>query len=311
MTSTDDTQRIPLRAMTSDLRCPHLVVINGESVGMTFDLSRAESVIGRDLSADIRLTGASVSRRHAVVRAHGSSITIEDLGSRNGTFVNMEQVKEPRPLKDDDLVSIGYANLLRVTYAVSADAAVRRAGFEHATRDPETLVANTLQLTDRLRGDLAYARRHGQPLTLIFFRAVRRRIEEAPPRSPIDHTLRDIAKLIRHAMRADELLARAWGSDLVAIVRSDESQASSMAARVKVRAAESKTPAAGALSGGILLAAAIVPIESTEPVEPEIVLSVAHQRAREIFGQGASDEETTARMSAPTPSRGGSNGDAL
>lgn len=66
--------------------------------------------IGRLSSNDIVLSGAGVSRNHALLRYAGDDApTLIDLGTTNGTFVNGEPVSEPRRLRSEDLVFIaGY-----------------------------------------------------------------------------------------------------------------------------------------------------------------------------------------------------------
>ena len=49
----------------------------------------------------------SVSRRHARIVVSGDRATLEDLGSKNGTFLEGEAVTKPRPLVDGDRVRIG------------------------------------------------------------------------------------------------------------------------------------------------------------------------------------------------------------
>ncbi|GAC1518604.1 MAG: hypothetical protein NVS3B10_20560 [Polyangiales bacterium] len=73
-------------------------------------------VVGRSSDLDMVLVEDMVSRRHAKI-AVGSdnSITIEDLGSTNGTFVNGEKVKKAR-LKEGDRVLIG-TSILKVVAA--------------------------------------------------------------------------------------------------------------------------------------------------------------------------------------------------
>ena len=62
--------------------------------------------IGRT-DGDVLLPDPQVSRRHARVRLEGDRPVVEDLGSRNGTYVNDEQVTEPRSLEVGDLVRFG------------------------------------------------------------------------------------------------------------------------------------------------------------------------------------------------------------
>jgi pSer/pThr/pTyr-binding forkhead associated (FHA) protein len=91
---------------------------------------RVESgtTIGRE-GCDITLGDPDVSRRHATIRAEGDSVTIEDLGSTNGTFVNGERIDQPRPLRDGDEVQIG-----AVVWRLRAPAGVTRLAQAQSTR---------------------------------------------------------------------------------------------------------------------------------------------------------------------------------
>lgn len=72
-------------------------------------------VVGRSSDLDMVLVEDMVSRRHAKIAYAGDQITIEDLGSTNGTFVNGEKVKKAR-LKEGDRVLIG-TSILKVVAA--------------------------------------------------------------------------------------------------------------------------------------------------------------------------------------------------
>jgi hypothetical protein len=63
--------------------------------------------IGRVPDNDIVLANASVSSKHARISRTAEGFTIEDLGSRNGTFVNGEPVKQIVALNDNDMVRLG------------------------------------------------------------------------------------------------------------------------------------------------------------------------------------------------------------
>jgi Flp pilus assembly CpaF family ATPase len=71
------------------------------------EFSKAELSIGRLPSNDVVLPEAGVSSNHARVLVTGATLTILDLDSTNGTFVNGEAVQGPRVLVDDDEVQIG------------------------------------------------------------------------------------------------------------------------------------------------------------------------------------------------------------
>jgi DNA-binding winged helix-turn-helix (wHTH) protein len=69
-------------------------------------------VIGRDPDTAIWIESSVVSRRHAHIVVHEQGVTIEDLGSHNGTFVNGERLAAARPLTHGDEVRVGPAKLV-------------------------------------------------------------------------------------------------------------------------------------------------------------------------------------------------------
>ena len=92
--------------MTTD-RAFALRFISGKYQGGEYPLSDAgELVIGRSSDLDMVLIEDMVSRKHAKISLAPGQITISDLGSTNGTFVNGEKVKRAR-LKEGDRILIG------------------------------------------------------------------------------------------------------------------------------------------------------------------------------------------------------------
>lgn len=74
--------------------------------GQTVTLS-GSGVIGRAADATYRLDHPSVSRRHAQITISGDRVSLEDLGSANGTYVNGEHSRRRRDLEPGDRVDIG------------------------------------------------------------------------------------------------------------------------------------------------------------------------------------------------------------
>ena len=84
-----------------------LKFISGKYQGGEFPLKLDKQVvIGRSSELDMVLVEDMVSRKHAKISVAEGRITIEDLGSTNGTFVNGEKVKQAR-LKEGDRILIG------------------------------------------------------------------------------------------------------------------------------------------------------------------------------------------------------------
>lgn len=77
-------------------------------VRLTFDGTRP-IVVGRGAICDVRLPDASVSSRHASIRAQGADFTVVDEGSANGTFVGGIRVapRSARIVRSGDLIRVG------------------------------------------------------------------------------------------------------------------------------------------------------------------------------------------------------------
>jgi len=106
---------------------PRLVLrfISGKYQGGEIPLQDAqELVVGRASDAGIVLVEEMVSRRHARFLLSGAELTIEDLGSTNGTFVNGEKIQRIT-LKEGDRVLIG-TSILKVVSAETAAASRRK-----------------------------------------------------------------------------------------------------------------------------------------------------------------------------------------
>lgn len=76
-----------------------------------FPLPDGEHVVGRDPRCEVWVDASGVSRRHARIRVAGDRAEIEDLESRNGTFVRGRRVTARRALDDGDELELGSASL--------------------------------------------------------------------------------------------------------------------------------------------------------------------------------------------------------
>jgi CheY-like chemotaxis protein len=69
--------------------------------------TRFPCLIGRGTDCDVRLFDPGLSRHHCRLHWRDDRLVVEDLGSRNGTLVNGQKVKEARGLAEGDLLSVG------------------------------------------------------------------------------------------------------------------------------------------------------------------------------------------------------------
>jgi DNA-binding winged helix-turn-helix (wHTH) protein len=74
-------------------------------------LEPGDNLIGRDRDAVVWIDDESVSRRHARISIGDAGASIEDLGSKNGTYVGGKKLKSPARLTDRDVVKVGPATL--------------------------------------------------------------------------------------------------------------------------------------------------------------------------------------------------------
>src|SRR5205807_10203144 len=84
-----------------------LVVSRGRTRTRTIPLRSAETVIGRRSGCNLRIASAEVSRRHCRLCSHDGVVTIEDLDSFNGTYLNGQRITSKRRVRPGDQIEVG------------------------------------------------------------------------------------------------------------------------------------------------------------------------------------------------------------
>jgi pSer/pThr/pTyr-binding forkhead associated (FHA) protein len=98
-----------------------LVMAQGPTPGKVYELVKDIMTIGRDVSNDIVINDAEVSRHHARLTRQVGGYMLEDLSSTNGTFVNGQRLIGPRPLSRGDNVGLGETVVLGYEQVPSAE----------------------------------------------------------------------------------------------------------------------------------------------------------------------------------------------
>jgi DNA-binding winged helix-turn-helix (wHTH) protein len=75
-------------------------------------LGEGENLIGRDDDVAVRIDVAGVSRHHARITEAGGRFTLEDLTSKNGTFLREERLVTAATLEDGDAIRLGQTKLV-------------------------------------------------------------------------------------------------------------------------------------------------------------------------------------------------------
>lgn len=91
--------------------------------GEEIPLAQGENLIGRDAVAVVRIDTPEVSRRHAQIIVDGGVATLEDLGSKNGTFLNGERLQQPGLLANGDEIWI-VRGVARFRFLIGGEATV-------------------------------------------------------------------------------------------------------------------------------------------------------------------------------------------
>lgn len=88
-----------------------LIVASGKSAGRAISIKRNKLLIGRAEECDVRPLSEEVSRRHCAIHVGPAEVWVEDLGSRNGTFVNGVRITGKMKVSTGDLVRVGSLEL--------------------------------------------------------------------------------------------------------------------------------------------------------------------------------------------------------
>ncbi|MFN0182475.1 MAG: FHA domain-containing protein, partial [Aquabacterium sp.] len=163
----DRSQVSLLQAMDDPLRSRAcLVLVSGTANGGRWELDGAAIRLGRAPDCEICIDSPGISRRHAEVRSGDDGVTVHDLNSRNGTWLNERALQGAQALCEGDLVRVGEA-VLRFHAQGSLDAVLHERLYRQATVDAGTGVHTRRFLMDSLDRAVHAARRSERPLSLL------------------------------------------------------------------------------------------------------------------------------------------------
>ena len=107
------------RASSDRLRhyLPNYLLTRGKR---QFVLDREENLLGRDPEATVHIDHPSVSRRHARISIHSARAVLEDLKSRNGTFLDGRHIETPTEIQHGAIIGLGPITLTFVVLPAAA-----------------------------------------------------------------------------------------------------------------------------------------------------------------------------------------------
>jgi diguanylate cyclase (GGDEF)-like protein len=243
------------RAADAPVRRPVLLCLEPRAVAALFAPTGETVRIGRDPLCELRFEDAGCSRFHARLElrpplAPGRPVqaVLEDLQSRNGTFVNDHRIRTPRLLRNHDRIGIGgvrLAHLLLDDQEVDAERAIVRA----ALTDPLTGVPNRLAFEQDLAVEIVRARRYQWPLAYVAIDLDRfKRVNDTVGHAGGDEVLVGVARELQARKRPTDLLGRIGGEELAVVLpQTDRAGALAYAERLRLAIAALRVPWEGRL----------------------------------------------------------------
>jgi diguanylate cyclase (GGDEF)-like protein len=297
-----------------------LLVLSGKHVGELHRLAPGgQLVLGRSEDAGVVLDDDGISRHHAMVLAEGSSATLQDLGSRNGTWVGDEKVTR-RALVDGDRIRLGFSTDLKFTFADEREAAVQRDLVASTYREPLTDLHNRRYFQEALGADFASARRHGRPLSLLLLDIDRfKLVNDTHGHLAGDEALRTVAAVLRSCVRREDHLARIGGDEFAVLAESGESGALLLAEKLREAVEQARCPLPGGRSLSVTVSMGIAAAHGLPGEEPgwgerdlytaaDLALRRAKQEGRNRYilgspgsGLAETQEPPASGASLPTP----------
>jgi diguanylate cyclase (GGDEF)-like protein len=233
----EDTTAAELEEIHAKLGSPRnratLTVLTGSASGRMFKLY-ASMTIGRSPACEIRLEDDGISRSHARVRCEAEVATLEDLQSRNGTFVNGERIRQIVKVVDGDKIQVGRGTVLRFGFADDLDESFHESLMSSALRDGLTKLFNKRYFMDRLDSELKFAQRHETALSLLMLDIDHfKKVNDTHGHLAGDAVLAQLANVLSRAVRNEDVVARFGGEEIAIILRAIASdQAAHMAERL-------------------------------------------------------------------------------
>lgn len=211
-----------------------LVQYSGEQIGKRFSVESNVCIAGRSPQAAIFIDEPSVSRKHAKIFAYQDKVTIEDLGSSNGTFVNDQQVTDKLTIQSGDMIRLGTV-MLKFFSSSDMDNMVHDKIYRKVTIDAGTGVFNKRYLQDTLKSEFKVSRAYNQDVAIIYYDLdFFKKVNDTYGHEAGDYILKESAQLVRKLIRKQDVLCRLGGEEFVIILPSTGgSTAAELAERIR------------------------------------------------------------------------------
>lgn len=198
-----------------------LLVVGGDLNGTIFDLSELTVSVGRNADNVIPLEFNGISRYHfrVIKDDENESHSIEDAGSKNGTFVNNKKIEGNIPLDRGDMIKIGSIALKYLPKGDPERLTYDKLSME-ANTDGHTGCFNKTYFNNAIDLEVKKSKVTGSPLSLVLFDLDHfKNLNDNFGHDAGDFVLRDMAEVIRaNGVRENDIFARYGGEEFVILL---------------------------------------------------------------------------------------------
>lgn len=196
-----------------------LLVVGGELNGSLFDLIGSSVSVGRSADNTIPLDFNGISRYHFKLNADGAEFILEDLGSKNGTFLNNKKVEGSAKLNKGDIIKIGAVALKYLPKGDTERLTYDKLNME-ANTDKHTGCFNKGYFNNKINLEVNKSKVTGEPLSLIVFDLDHfKKLNDNFGHDAGDFVLKEMASLIRNnGIRENDIFARYGGEEFVILL---------------------------------------------------------------------------------------------
>jgi diguanylate cyclase (GGDEF)-like protein len=196
-----------------------LVRMDGSDVGQVTTLTGSELHAGRLARSQLHLPFEGVSRQHARIVWKDGAYWVEDLGSANGTFVQGERIQRHK-LSDGDVLQLGPRVVFRYSITDSGEEKILRQLYESSVKDSLTGAYNREYLNERLKAEVAYAKRHQTDLSVLLLDIDHfKKVNDTYGHPAGDAVLVGFVNAISRTLRTEDVVARYGGEEFSVVLR--------------------------------------------------------------------------------------------
>jgi len=199
-------------------RHPYLVIYIGNDSGSRYRLNNGLTTIGRSPKADISIADDRISRIHCVIERMDRTITIEDKGSTNGTYVDARKISRARLLAGAPL-QLGHT-IMKIEYKTEAEIRSEKRLLQRACLDALTGIFNRHHFNKLASMEMAYATRHKRPIGVVLMDIDNfKHVNDTYGHQSGDLVLAQLANTVIENKRTEDLFGRYGGDEFIFLPR--------------------------------------------------------------------------------------------